>query len=131
MVLAIIGAILFGACGQNKQPLATPPVIYPIKYFVSGIYTAFEQSRFCRSWDTLIISRDKYKRNVHLISRKTAYQRNQGDNYFPVEKTVAYWSGVYNQGGHIITGLVKDLDLAVMPTVNALRLDDITYEKIE
>ncbi len=112
--------------GMQLRLDSPPPV-----FFVAGTYTATEQTDYCSTWDTLWIAKNQQGVNTYRITRKTTFQRNLGDHYFPVDRYQQTWIGSYDSGGKVIQAINSDKVIEVKPAESALVLDEQDFKKIE
>jgi hypothetical protein len=112
-------------CGDTS-PVPTVP-----RFWVSGLYVTFERSSFCRTWDTIAIFRNRRQTNTYVITRKSTFQRNIENMYFPVEWFTSSWTGCYNDEVLIMGNNGTGQDLQFIPKQNALRIAGKLYAKIE
>ena len=93
--LLIVPALLslLSSCGLLSAPKPRPiPSFFP-----TGVYEGYEKAKYCRTWDTIYISKDPKLANVYHVTRHTAFQRNTNDDFFPVEHTRATWTVTYDE----------------------------------
>jgi hypothetical protein len=112
-----------GATLRNPQPEPT--------FFVSGIYVNFEKSSYCRTWDTLVVTKDRHQINVYRITRLTSFQRNLEEDYDQIERNIASWTGSYDASKAIMHVLNEGRPLIFRPSTNAAYLDNHVFTKIE
>src|ERR1700735_453227 len=98
-------AVTFFCCGSKSKPVSLPAPPAPPKFFVSGTYVAFEKSSYCRTWDTLCISKDRRQANVYRITRLTTFQRNLEEDYYSAEKNRSSWIGTYDPVATVMRAL--------------------------
>lgn len=126
-VFLLFGLSALFSCRENPKPIFEP---IP-KFFVSGVYTCFEKSGSCKTWDTLLISKSHRQVNVYNISRHTAFQRNLEDVYYPVESTITTWTASYDPIKEIMLNLGPGQILAFNARYNQCLLGEREYDKIE
>src|SRR5438094_8975529 len=63
----------------------SPPAPEKPPFYVSGMYVLTNQGDFCTTWDTLWVSKRPGEVNSYTIRRKTVFQRNVGEQLFPLE----------------------------------------------
>lgn len=114
-------------CGSDHHTDAHPPATY----FVTGTYATYESSRFCTTWDTLYVNQDNDQKTLYWIDRRTVYQRNCGDQYFPVEFSLSDWKGVLPPGDTNLTGLDQGPGIRFFPQKNTLQLDYTLYTRVQ
>ena len=103
--LILLLTVGFFSCGRKSKPVLFPPPPPAPKFFVSGTYVAFEQSAYCRTWDTLRIFKDRRQINVYGITRRTKFQHNLEDDYFAAEKHCFSWIATYDPAATVMRGL--------------------------
>jgi len=103
----------------------------PAAFFIAGTYAATEQADYCSTWDTLWIVKSQQGVNTYTIARKTTFQRNQADHYFPVERYQQTWIGSYDSGGKIMQAINSDKVITVKPAESTLVLDSQEFKKVE
>ena len=121
-----MAALLIGGCVRN----AHTPTPATRQAFITGTYVTFEKSRFCITWDTLIVTRDHSQPNLFMVNRESAYQWNLETTYFPVDEVSTYWAGVFDDSSHTLSG-VHGLDLRFSPDQTTLRLSGALYWRVE
>jgi len=100
-------------------------------FFPSGIYSTFEESSYCRTWDTLVVSKDPRQINIYHITRRTEFQRNREDDFFAPERSTNNWIATYDPAKSIMYGLDNGPNLLFMPPANIVCIADHLFSKIE
>lgn len=145
IITAAILSICLASCTDEHKKAVSPkldwdrklesirlnPDQLPTAFFIAGAYVATEQAGYCSTWDTLWIVKGQQGVNTYVITRKTSFQRNVGDHYFPVERFQETWIGSYDSGGKIIQAVNSDKVITVKPVQSALTLDNLEFKKIE
>lgn len=129
-ILLLLFAVAFFSCGRKPKPVYLPPPPAP-KFFVSGTYVAFEKSSYCRTWDTLCISKVRRQANVYRVIRLTTFQRNLEDDYYSAEKDKSSWVATYDPVETVMRALDDGPNLFFNPRDNALLVADHVFIKIE
>lgn len=124
--LLFAAVLLVAACGRINHP--TPTLRAPS--FITGTYVTYEKSRFCVTWDTLIISKDISQQNLYAVDRQSAYQWSLERSIFPVQTVWTGWKGVYDDSSHILNGIHAD-NLQFFPEQNTVRLSGVLYWRVE
>src|ERR1700744_3167373 len=112
--LFIALAFLFANCTRSRSTTNTT------RYFIPGVYTTWEESKFCSTWDTEKIVKAPHQRNTYFITRHSEFQRNLNEIYFPVEREVITWSAIYDESSHFLNGNKNYPDIQIYPEQNAL-----------
>lgn len=116
---------------RKLESLQFRPDPAPPAFFIAGTYTATEQADYCSTWDTLWIVKSQQGVNTYRITRKTTFQRNLGDHYFPIDRSEQTWIGSYDSGGKIMQAINSDKVITVKPAESTLVLDNLDFKKIE
>lgn len=119
------------SCGRLRRKSPAPPAPLVTKYYVTGMYTATEEGRFCVAQDTLVITSRKSLPHQYLITRLSGFQRSLDDQYFPVEHVRSQWYAVYDETSHMLHGINKDAQLEILPALNGVSLYSMVYTRIE
>ena len=119
---------LFLSCNDHRSDVVAS---VPVRYFLAGVYVAFDNGEFCAAWDTLVIRRDNHRDNGYVITRNTTFQRFQGVYQFPNESASIQWSAVYVESAHTAFSTGEDDEILVMLGQDRLRLGEVTYYRIE
>lgn len=130
-ILIPIIPLLLLSCDHQSKPTAPRNLHSATAFFVSGIYTNFEKSSYCRTWDTLVVTKDHHQINVYRITRLTSFQRNLEDDYDPIERDSSSWTGSYDPAKAIMHVLDEGRPLVFQPSANTTYLDDHVFIKIE
>lgn len=131
IILISIITLLSVSCDRRSKPAPTRNSQPVPPFFVSGIYTSFEKSSYCRTWDTLIVTRDRRQINVYRITRLTSFQRNLEDDYDSIERDSSSWTGSYDPTKAIMHVLDQGQPLIFQPATYTAYLDDHVFTKIE
>jgi hypothetical protein len=126
--LFLIAALaLLAGCYLHKKP--TPA--NPIAFFIPGKYVAYEEGNFCATWDTLIIAATPRQQNLYAVSRRSAFQPNVGDNFFPVQKARSKWTGLYDGASRILRAIGLQADIAFTPEQNLCTMQGVIYRRVQ
>lgn len=101
------------------------------RFFLSGLYAGYEESAYCTAWDTLIIHKDHAQANVYHVERHTSFQRNIGDNYLPVQKSVSRWIATWDSDGSALKAIDAGPDLSADTKKSTLSAGKYHFSKIE
>lgn len=130
-ILISIVSLLFVSCNHRSEP-AAPRNSQPVPaFFVSGVYTSFEKSSYCRTWDTLVVTKDRRQINVYRITRLTSFQRNLEDDYDSIERDSSSWTGSYDPTKAIMHVMDQGQPLIFQPATYTAYLDKHVFTKIE
>ncbi|HLZ89693.1 MAG TPA: hypothetical protein VKQ52_20710 [Puia sp.] len=130
ILLSIITVLFFSCDGRSKAVPTRNSQPVPA-FFVSGIYTSFEKSSYCRTWDTLVVTRDRRQINVYRITRLTSFQRNLEDEYDTIERDSSSWTGSYDPTKAIMHVLDQGQPLIFQPASYTAYLDNHVFTKVE
>jgi len=131
IIFISIVSLLFVSCDRQSKPTAPLNHLPAPAFFVSGIYTNFEKSSYCRTWDTLVVTKDRRQINVYRITRVTSFQRNLEDDYDSIERDSSSWTGSYDPTKAIMHVLDQGQPLIFQPSTNTAYLDNHAFSKIE
>ena len=131
IIFISIVTLLFVSCGRHPKPAAPHNPQPAPAFFVSGIYTNFEKSSYCRTWDTLVVTKERRQINVYRITRLTSFQRNLEDDYDSIERDSSSWIGSYDPTNAIMHVLDQGQPLIFQPSANTAYLDNHAFAKIE
>lgn len=123
--------LLLLSCDHQSKPVATQNLQLAPTFFVSGVYTNFEKSSYCRTWDTLVVSKERHQINVYRITRLTSFQRNLENDYEPIERDRSSWTGSYDPAKAVMHGLDDRPPLIFQPSTNTAYLDNHVFTKTE
>lgn len=130
-ILISIITVLLVSCEHRSKPAATCNSHPAPAFFVSGVYTSFEKSSYCRTWDTLVVTRDQHQINVYRITRLTSFQRNLEDDYDSIERDSSSWTGSYDPTKAIMHVVNQGQPLIFQPATYTAYLDNHVFTKIE
>lgn len=131
IILISFITVLFFSCDGRSKPAQTRNSQPVPAFFVSGIYTSFEKSSYCRTWDTLVVIRDRRQINVYRITRLTSFQRNLEDEYDTIERDSSSWTGSYDPTKGIMHVLDQGQPLIFQPASYTAYLDNHVFTKVE
>jgi len=123
--------LLLLSCDHQSKSTAPRNLQSATAFFVSGIYTNFEKSSYCRSWDTLVVTKDRHQINVYRITRLTSSQRNLEDDYDPIKRDSSSWTGSYDPVKAIMHVRDEGRPLIFQPSTNTAYLANHVFTKIE
>lgn len=129
-ILLIVSTLWLSCCHQPSPAPVRDPRPAPT-FFVSGVYATFDKSPYCRTWDTLTISKDRNQVNVFRINRHIAFQRNREDDFYDPECDSAVWTGTLDPAKDMMHGLDDSPDLFFRPEANRLLMGNHLFSKIE
>jgi len=118
---------LFTGCYWHKKPAQTPPVAH----FIPGTYVTYEEGNFCAAWDTLIIAPAQSQQNLYVVSRRSAFQRNLGEEVYPLERARSKWTGLYDANGKVLQAIGQQPDLSFEPEQNLCTLFGVIYRRVQ
>lgn len=121
-------ALLLAACYWHKR---NPVPDLPVPFFIPGTYAAYEEGHFCVTWDTLVVAAVPGQSSLYRVLRRSAFQRNLGENYFPVEDTRSKWSGLYDGTSKVLRAIGDHPDLAFSPEQNGCNLSGVAYCRVQ
>jgi hypothetical protein len=130
ILISTIALLLLSCDHRSKRPAPRDHQPAPA-FFVSGIYTNFEKSSYCRTWDTLVVTKDRHQINVYRITRLTSFQRNLEDDYDPIERDSSSWTGSYDPAKAIMHVLDEGQPLIFQSSTSTAYLDNHLFIKIE
>lgn len=130
-ILISLFPLLLLSCDHQCKRTAPRNLQLATAFFVSGIYTNFEKSSYCRTWDTLVVTKDRRQINVYRITRLTSFQRNLENDYDPIERDSSSWTGSYDPAKAVMHVLDEGQPLIFQPSTNTTYLDNHVFTKIE
>lgn len=120
-----MGLMIFWACRTPARRRQVPV------FFVTGTYATYAVGAYCTAWDTLYIHRRSDAKNLYRIDRVVVFQRNAGKCYFPVETNFSRWQVLLPVGDTLLTGLNQAPNIWFSPSTYSVKLDGITYTRVE
>jgi hypothetical protein len=124
-MILLVGLVT--GCYWHKKP-AQPA---PVAHFIPGTYVTYEEGNFCAAWDTLIIAAARSQQNLYTVSRRSAFQRNLGEDVFPLERAQSKWKGIYDATSKVLQAIGQQPDLTFDPEQNLCTLYGVIYRRVE
>jgi hypothetical protein len=117
----LVAAVTVCGCSSNKRD---GPLNFEV---VSGVYTAFEETTYLRTWDSLFIRPDENP-DVFKVERRMAFQWIGIIGQARVERRIEHWKADFLRG-FALNG--PRYSRSIFFGIDQVLMDGVSYHKVE